>query len=84
MSPEQARAARAILKIGVRDVAEATGVTPNTVSRIESPPVDGKRGPQASTIMALATWYQSQGIVFLDEGDEATGAGVCFEAPRAP
>ncbi len=73
MTPEQARAARAILRVGVRDVAEATGVTPNTVSRIEAPTENGKRGPQASTIAAIRSWYETKNIEFIAENGGGPG-----------
>ena len=79
MTPEQARAARSILRIGVREVSEATGVTPNTVSRLENPNPDSVRGAQASTISAVKNWYETQGVSFLSEGDIATGAGVSLK-----
>lgn len=77
LTPEQARAARAFLKIGVREVGEKVGVMPNTVSRIESPDPKAKRGPQRTTITALKHWYETQGIEFL-EGDESGGPGIRF------
>ncbi|WP_306114203.1 MULTISPECIES: helix-turn-helix transcriptional regulator [unclassified Roseovarius] len=73
MTPEQARAARAMLKVGVRDVAEATGVTPNTVSRIEAAADPDKRGPQASTIAVIEAWYVSQGLEFIPENGGGPG-----------
>lgn len=76
MTPIQARAARAILKVGVRDVAAKTGVTPNTVSRTEAEAAQSGRGPNAATIAVLKAWYETQGIQFLDEGDVANGVGV--------
>ena len=68
-----------MLRIGVREVAEATGVTPNTVSRIEAPTDAGKRGPQRSTVSALQTWYEAQGVKFIENGEVASGPGVAFE-----
>ena len=79
MTPEQARAARAILRVGVRDVAEATGVSPNTVSRIEAPIETGKRGPQSTTVSVIKAWFESQGIVFISEN--GGGAGVRLRKP---
>ena len=73
MAPEQARAARAMLKVGVRDVAEATGVTPNTVSRIEASTDPSKRGPQASTVAVIKTWYENQGLEFIPENGGGPG-----------
>ncbi len=76
MTPAQARAARAILKVGVREVATQTGVTPNTVSRTEAQTPQSVRGPNTATIAVLKAWYESQGIQFLDAGDTANGVGV--------
>jgi len=69
MTPEQARAARAILKLGVRAVAAEVGVTPNTVSRLEAG--DNAR---ALTINAVQRFYEDSGIEFIPEN--GGGAGV--------
>lgn len=72
----QARAARAILKLGVREVAELARVTPNTVSRVEQDDI-GPRGPLPVTIEAIKRVYEERGIVFFDDGPApAGGAGV--------
>ena len=73
MKPFQARAARAILQLGVRDVAKLADVNPNTVSRVEQDDV-GIRGPNAVTVQAIRRVYEERGIVFLEEG-EARGGG---------
>lgn len=76
LNPIQARAARAILKLGVREVAELAKVTANTVSRVEQDE-PGPRGPQPVTIEAIRRVYEQQGIVFFDEGPAPSGgAGV--------
>lgn len=67
MNPAQARAARAILKLGVREVAELAKVTANTVSRVEQDEA-GPRGPQPVTVEAIKNVYEKLGIVFFDEG----------------
>jgi transcriptional regulator with XRE-family HTH domain len=72
MTPAQARAARAMLKLGVRQVAVLARVTPNTVSRVEQDE-PGSRGPQATTIAAIRRVYEEQGIGFTDEGDGGVG-----------
>jgi transcriptional regulator with XRE-family HTH domain len=65
----QARAARAILKLGVRDVAQAIGVTPNTVSRFESGAADDKDWrPHRLTERALQEFYEAQGLEFPPHG----------------
>ena len=83
MTPGQARTARALLKPGVREVADLAKVTPNTVSRIEQEDA-GPRGPQAVTIEAVRRVYETAGVQFLNEGDAATGPGVVFKASNAP
>lgn len=73
MTPGQARAARALLKLGVREVAELAKVTPNTVSRIEQDD-QGPRGAQPVTIEAIRRVYEAAGIQFIPEN--GAGAGV--------
>ena len=72
MNALQARAARAILKMGVREVAELAKVTPNTVSRIEQDEM-GPRGPQPVTIEAIKRVYEELGIIFFDDGPAPNG-----------
>ncbi len=69
MNAEQARMARALLKLGVREVAAEAGVTPNTISRIEN----GSDAKQ-STFRAIRAVYESRGVVFIPEN--GGGAGV--------
>ena len=80
MTPGQARAARALLKLGVRDVAELAKVTPNTVSRVEQDEA-GPRGPQPVTIEAIKRAYENAGVQFIPEN--GGGAGVRLAKPRA-
>lgn len=76
MKSVQARAARAMLKLGVRDVAKLANVTANTVSRVEQDDT-GPRGPQPVTVDAIRRVYEQLGIVFFDEGPVPSGgAGV--------
>ena len=72
MTPGQARAARALLKLGVRDVAELAKVTPNTVSRVEQDDT-GPRGPQSITVEAIKRVYEAKGITFLSDGETTAG-----------
>lgn len=73
MTPSQARAARAMLKLGVREVAELAKVTPNTVSRVEQDD-GGPRGPQPVTIEAIRRVYEEKGVQFIPQN--GGGAGV--------
>lgn len=79
MTPAQARAARSILKLGVREVADLAKVTPNTVSRVEQDDA-GPRGPQSVTVEAIKRVYEAAGVVFLDIGDIADGPGVALKS----
>jgi transcriptional regulator with XRE-family HTH domain len=78
----QARAARAILKLGVREVAQLAKVTANTVSRVEQDEF-GPRGPQPVTVEAIKRVYEAHGIIFFDEGPAPEGGvGVRLGIPR--
>ena len=61
--------ARALLRLGVREVAAEAGVTPNTISRIEN----GSDAKQ-STFNAIRAVYEAHGVVFIPEN--GGGAGV--------
>lgn len=71
MNAEQARMARAALKLGVREIADMAGVTPNTISRFEN-----GSDPKQSTVEALRKVYQSLGVQFLHDGDTSNGTGA--------
>ena len=58
ITPIQARMARSALKVGVREVGEATGLQPNTVSRFEA------NGGNAATTQALTDYYKGRGLSF--------------------
>ncbi len=77
----QLRAARGLLNMSVLELAERTGLAPNTVKRAE-----GDNGPApvntANAKLMVAT-LQAAGAVFLPaEGD--MGAGVRLAAPSQP
>lgn len=74
MNSNQARMARALVKLGVREIASSAGVTPNTISRIEN----GSDAKQ-STINAVRAVYENMGVKFLAAGDVTTSASICME-----
>ena len=76
MNAEQARMARALVQLGVRDIAALAGITPNTVSRIENGS-DAKR----STIEAIKAVYEAKGVRFLAAGEAGEAATVSM-APK--
>lgn len=63
MNLTQCRMARAALDLGVRELAELAGVSPDTVSRFE-------RGelPRGKTVELLQTTLESRGIEFTNGG----------------
>ena len=67
MTAEQARMARALLQLGVREIAAAAGVTPNTVSRGDA---------KQSTIEALRKVYEARGVAFTRPGEPAIAPTV--------
>jgi transcriptional regulator with XRE-family HTH domain len=66
----QMRMARAALGWGVRDLAQAAGVSPNTVSRFEN-----GAGARVDTLVHLQDVLERAGVVFV-AADEKAGPGV--------
>lgn len=71
MNSDQARMARALLQLGVRDVAAKAGVTPNTISRIEN-----GGDAKASTLEAVRSVYIAAGVQFIQPGQDTPTATV--------
>ncbi len=72
MTPEQLKMARAMTKMGVRDLAKAADVAPATITRLET----GKGGINMRSSDALRAVLEAQGVQFLDTGDIARGPGI--------
>lgn len=68
MKPVQLKMARAAVGWGVRELAERSGVTANTVTRIENG-ADAKQ----STITALQSALEQAGVIFLEAGATVDG-----------
>jgi transcriptional regulator with XRE-family HTH domain len=60
--------ARAALRLGVRDVAEAAKVSPATVTRIEA-----DKPANASTLAAIRAALESAGVEFIAENGGGPG-----------
>lgn len=69
LKPIQCRMARAALGWGVRDLAEKSGVSANTINRFET----GKSGGYADTIEALHKALIDGGVLFIEENGEGPG-----------
>jgi len=68
MNAVQMRMARAAVGWGVRELAERSGVTANTVTRIEN-----GSDAKASTLAAIQAAFEAAGILFLASGEVKDG-----------
>jgi transcriptional regulator with XRE-family HTH domain len=68
ISASQSRMARAALNLGVREVAEAAGVSTNTITRLE-------RGEELlpRTVAAIRAVFETAGVIFLADGQSTDG-----------
>ena len=75
MNPTQCRMARAATGLGVRDLANAAKVSPNTIARLE-------RGEELrpATLAAIRAALEEAGVVLLDANEG--GPGVRLRADR--
>lgn len=73
ITAQQVKMARAALGFGVRELAEQTGLTANTISRFEN-----KGSANSQTVDAIQTALEAKGVQFIDSGasSESGGAGV--------
>ncbi|PTX46318.1 helix-turn-helix protein [Gemmobacter caeni] len=71
MNSTQCRMARAATGLGVRDLAKAAGVSPDTVARLE-------RGEdlKEATVAAIRTALEAAGVVFLPENGNGPGVAM--------
>ena len=71
MNAAQSRMARAATGLGVRDLAKAAGVSPDTVARLE-------RGEELrpATVTAIRVALEAAGVVFLPENGNGPGVAL--------
>ncbi len=74
ITPAQCRAARAVLRMNIREVAAAARVDKNTISRFECEHRD--TDPECRVKIQLA--FEERGIVFLEVEDNGQGEGLRF------
>ena len=74
MKGVQSRMARAALSLGVRELGEAAGVSPDTIVRFEK-----GETLQPRTVAAIRAALEAAGVVFIPEN--GGGAGVRLRAP---
>ncbi|MBE7186333.1 MAG: helix-turn-helix domain-containing protein [Methylobacterium mesophilicum] len=78
LSSEQVRAARALLRMEQKQLAEASGISLPSIKRLET-----KAGPLAAqdrTVKAIQTALEAAGVQFIDEN--GGGAGVRLRKQR--
>jgi transcriptional regulator with XRE-family HTH domain len=68
MLPVQCKMARAATGLGVRKLAAAAGVSPDTIARFE-------RGEPLKdrTVQAVQTAFEAAGVIFVEENGEGPG-----------
>lgn len=71
MTPDQCRAARALIKWNQQRLAEAAGIGIATLTLFEN----GATAARPATVEVLERALRDAGVIFLDEG-EGGGAGV--------
>jgi transcriptional regulator with XRE-family HTH domain len=76
MIAAQCRAARALLKLGVRELAEQSQTSTNTVVRLES-----GAALHARTVAAIRAALEAAGVEFLD-AEDGRGPGVRLAVPQ--
>jgi DNA-binding XRE family transcriptional regulator len=64
LTPSQARAARAMAGLALREAATKAGMGINTLNRFE---LDGREPPTLDTAFKIAQFYQDLGLEFPDE-----------------
>ena len=69
VTPEQCRAARALLDWSQSALAEATGSGQSTIAKFER----GVRNPHASTLKTIRTTLEAAGVEFIDENGGGPG-----------
>ncbi len=68
MTADQLRMARAALKWSVRELADKSGITANTISRIEN-----GSDTRTSTVDSLKRALETGGVIFIPENGQGPG-----------
>ena len=81
LTGEQLKAARALVRMELKDVAEAAGVSFDTVKRLEM--LRGPISANTRTEEALRTAYRKLGVLFIDENGEGPGVRLRKDRPAS-
>ncbi|QCQ97360.1 XRE family transcriptional regulator [Brevundimonas sp. SGAir0440] len=77
----QLRAARGLVNMSVLDLAERTGLAPNTIKRAEGN--NGLAPVNAANAKLMVSTLRSAGVIFLPASGD-TGSGVRLASPEQP
>ena len=78
---EQLRAARAMLKMEQGELAELSGVSIETIKRLER--MDGPLNAQAMTLHAIQKVLEGEGVIFIPENGQLPGVKLRRDPPPA-
>ena len=79
LTGEQLRAARAMLKMEQTELAELSGVSIDTIKRLER--MDGPLHAYAGTLHGLQEALEREGVIFLSEDDNLPGLKLRRDPP---
>ena len=77
MDANQLRMARAALKWSVRELAMKSGITANTISRIEN-----GSDTRTSTVVSLKKALEEGGVIFIPENGQGAGVRLAKGLPN--
>ncbi len=78
MTPEQSRAARALISWSQQRTADEARVALSTIRDFER----GRHIPIANNLAAIKSALEQAGVTFLENGDAAPGAGVALRGAK--
>jgi transcriptional regulator with XRE-family HTH domain len=78
---EQLRAARAMLKMEQGELAELSGVSIETIKRLER--MEGQLNAQVTTLYSLQKTLEGEGVIFLPENGNLAGLQLRRDPPPA-
>lgn len=78
ITPDQCRAARALIDIGQKELSELADVSRGAIIDFEN----GKREPIPNNLKAIRSALEEGGVIFIEENGEGPGVRLRKEAIR--
>jgi len=79
LTGEQIQAARALARLRQSELAERSGVSVDTIKRLEG--LRGRVTAQLATVMSIRETLEAAGVIFIDENGEGPGVRLRKERP---